>query len=444
MASVVSVDTHIFNAEQFKEAVSETVANTKIFFVFGKGVPWSNDAAPIQANTSIAVFNDVWNNMVGGKLITGNDIYHVIPRYDWTANTKYAAYDHSLPTLNLINANTRFYVITDEWNVYKCIANNSGANSTTKPTSTLTSSTFQTADGYIWKFMYNINSAERLRFTNSDYIPIKRLTQDDGSLQWDVQEDAVSGGIHSILITNTGSNYNNANSITITITGDGSGANAYAQINSSTNLISSIIITVPGQDYTFANVAITDTGDGSGANARAIISPPGGHGSDPLSELGGFNLMFNPRLRNSEGGILSLDNEFRQIALIQDPYLYNTTNVASNTVFSQLSVATLTGASVEYEEDEFVYQGGSLANSTFSGVVYGWDSGNNKLYLTNVRGTATTDLLIGANSTAARFISSVSNPTLKKYSGKLLYIDNIVPIQRASDQTEDFKLVLRF
>jgi hypothetical protein len=292
--------------------------------------------------------------------------------------------------------------------------------------------------------MYTINAAEQLRFTNGNFIPVKTLTQDDGSLQWSVQENAIPGAINSIVITEEGSNYNNANSISVTISGDGSGALAYAQINTSTNLISSIVLTAPGQNYTYANVSISDSGDGSGANARAIISPPGGHGSDPLSELGGFNLMFNPRLRNSEGGILSLDNEFRQIALIQDPYLYNTTNVASNTVFSQLSVATLTGASVEYEEDEFVYQGGSLANSTFSGVVYGWDSGNNKLYLTNVRGTATTDLLIGANSTAARFISSVSNPTLKKYSGKLLYIDNIVPIQRASDQTEDFKLVLRF
>jgi hypothetical protein len=52
--------------------------------------------------------------------------------------------------------------------------------------------------------------------------------------------------------------------------------------------------------------------------------------------------------------------------------------------------------------------------------------------------------LIGANTGAARFVDSVTNPTLKRYSGNLLYIDNIKPIQRAVDQTEDFKIILKF
>jgi hypothetical protein len=73
-----------------------------------------------------------------------------------------------------------------------------------------------------------------------------------------------------------------------------------------------------------------------------------------------------------------------------------------------------------------------------------WDGGNNTIKLTNTSGTPTTDLLIGNTSTASRFVDSVTNPDLEIYSGKLIYTNNIVPISRAADQTEDFKIVLKF
>lgn len=444
MVGVISENLRIFNAEQFKESVSEA-ANSKVYFTFGRGYPWANDAAPDQANSSVTVFNDVWNNMVGAKLITGNDIRHVVPRHDWTTNTVYPAYDHCICSLRLFDPNVAFYVVTTDWNVYKCLANGNGAVSTVMPTSIATSGTSETADGYIWKYMYTISADERLKFTTDSYIPVKTLTQDDGSLQWDVQANSVPGSINVIKVTDGGSGYTNAATITVTITGDGSGAAATANVNTTTNTVSTISITNPGRDYTYADVTITVSGSGSGANARAIISPPGGHGSDPVRELGGSYLMINPRLRGSESDVLPINNEYRQISFIVDPILFGTTtNVASNTVLSQLTVLTLNGTSAEYIEDEFVYQGTSLATSTFRGRVYQWDSSNNIIKLTNTLGTPTTDILIGANSTGSRFVDSVTNPTLKRYTGELLYIDNIKPIMRDVDQTEDYKITFSF
>jgi len=442
MVSVHSKNLEITNAIQFRESVSEE-SNTKIYLTFGKVEPWSNDAAPPQANSSVSTLYQVWDNMIGGKLITGNDIHHVIRRINWTANTVYDQYDSLTSSLILFSANVNFYVVTDELNVYKCISNNYSSRSSVKPTSVSTTSTSSTADGYVWKFMYNISPSERIKFTTSDYIPVKKLSSNDNSLQWQVQENATEGAINHIQVTNGGLNYFVNSALSISITGDGTGANAFARVNTVSNTIANVVIDSVGSEYTYATVTLTSN-TGSNASFRAIISPPNGHGSDALRELGGANLMINPRLRGTETGILSVANEFRQISLIEDPTFFNQSNVASNTVFSQLTSLTVNGSSVEYDEDEIVYQGTSLSTSTFSGRIAEWDSSNSIMRLTNVTGNPTTDLLIGANTGAARFVDSVTNPTLKRYSGNLLYIDNIEPIQRAVDQTEDFKIILKF
>ena len=112
------IDLRINNAEQLKESVSEP-ANNRIYLTFGKTDGWANDAAPPSANATVATFNEIWFNMIGGKLITGNDIRHVIPRHDWTPETVYTAYDH----MNENMYNEKFYVVNSDYSVYKCIAN---------------------------------------------------------------------------------------------------------------------------------------------------------------------------------------------------------------------------------------------------------------------------------------------------------------------------------
>jgi hypothetical protein len=104
----------------------------------------------------------------------------------------------------------------------------------------------------------------------------------------------------------------------------------------------------------------------------------------------------------------------------------------------------VSGASADYVTNETVYQGTNIATATFKARVVEWDSANGTVMLSNVVGTPTSDILIGINSGATRFINSVTNPDMKAYSGKLLYIDNISSIERSTDQTEDFKIVLKF
>ena len=67
-----------------------------------------------------------------------------------------------------------FYVVTSDYNVYKVISNNNGAQSTVMPTGTSTN-ILTTTDGYKWKFMYSISASDVIKFVTSDFIPVKTI-----------------------------------------------------------------------------------------------------------------------------------------------------------------------------------------------------------------------------------------------------------------------------
>lgn len=440
MSSATFIKFRVNNAEQFKESVSEPTPNTNLYLAYGKVNAWANDSSPSSANSSVGTEYEIWSNMIAGKKILGNDISHVIPRFNWTANARYIAYDHR--NTNLYDGNTQFYVLTSDYNVYKCLANNNGANSVVEPSAINPLAPTETSDGYIWKYMYTVSDSDLLRFTTTNYMPVKTLPANDGSLQWSVQDNATEGAIYSVLVSNTGSGYTNTSNIIVTITGDGSSAEATATINATSQTVTSIVLSDYGQGYTQATVTITG-GGGTGAQGIAIIGPSSGHGNNPIYELGSSALMLNPVFRNTEGGLLPVTNDIRQISLIKDPLRRDGQNVSTNLVILQAQTITTTGSG-DYQEDEIVYQGGSVSSATFTGRVVSWDSANGIAIVINTVGTPTTQSLIGATSTTNRFVSDVKQNELKPYTGQVLYVNNIKPIVRSSDQAEDYRIVLKF
>jgi hypothetical protein len=90
--------------------------------------------------------------------------------------------------------------------------------------------------------------------------------------------------------------------------------------------------------------------------------------------------------------------------------------------------------------DETVTVGSNTA------TVVEWDSANNYLYTTlpQPRPFANTASISGGGSGASATISAISNPGIQPYSGDVLYVENRSPIQRASDQIEDVKLIIEF
>jgi len=250
------------------------------------------------------------------------------------------------------------------------------------------------------------------------------------------------------ITPNTSSGY--TISPTITINGDGSDAKARS-IGNSTFGVQDILVTNKGLNYTTASISITANGShGTGANADVIIGPVGGHGFNAIEELAGNRVMVDSRITGNESGFFTTDNEFRQVGLVRDPLQSANANAFfSSDLADQSSKITVREVAGTFQADEVVFQGDSLSNSTANGVVVDFLN-NNRLRLNQVSGSFVSNSTVNSitgNTTGATAIivaNGVSNSDMKPYSGDILYIENRTNVTRATNQIEDFKIVLEF
>lgn len=101
-----------------------------------------------------------------------------------------------------------YYVVTDDFNIYKCLDNNNNAKSTVKPVE-VSPEAFTTADGYKWKYLGNIPISLRNKFLTTAQIPVATAVSD---------QFYSDGEIKFVDIANTGNNYTYAS---IVVQGDG-------------------------------------------------------------------------------------------------------------------------------------------------------------------------------------------------------------------------------
>lgn len=237
---------------------------------------------------------------------------------------------------------------------------------------------------------------------------------------------------------------------TITINGDGTDAKARSIGNSSFG-VQEILVTNKGLNYTTATVSITANGShGTGANAEVIIGPVGGHGFNAIEELAGNRVMVDSRITGNESGFFTTDNEFRQVGLVRDPLQSANANAFYTSDLSDQSTKiTVREVAGTFQADEVVFQGDTLANSTANGVVIDFLN-NNRVRLNQISGSfvsnSTVNSITGSTSGATAVIvaNGVSDPDMKPYSGDVLYIENRTNVTRATNQIEDFKIVLEF
>lgn len=510
MPALITRRFRLYNAQNFKEAFTETSPD-RLYLYIGRIQPWPNgDTPPTPQDTLSDVRYDPWRNMLAAKKVSTNDMTFAVRRYDWTSGTVYVEFDNN--DANLYDS--QYFVLTDDNNVYKCMFNNNGGASTVKPTGTSTSKIL-TSDGYIWKFMYSLTAAEILKFQTPSYIPVKTLTADDSSAQWDVQQAAVNGAIEIIDVVANGSNYifraNTFASVTnstsmildssasndddiytgssvfitsglgagqirdvidyvastrtitvntgfttvpnsssafyigpkITISGDGSGALAYANVAS--GQVTKINMINVGSNYSRAS-AVVSANSGSGATLDVRISPPGGHGSDPVSELAGHNVMINIRLTGTEANNFPSNNDFRILGLIKNPLEANG-NSANTSAYDQTTTLTLTGiVGGIYSQDEIVTGGTSGA----IGRVVSFSNTNSTstkgfIKITDINGSfANLETVTGNTSSVTANVNGITTGELQLYSGDVLYAEHRTASARSPDQVEDIKLTMRF
>jgi len=494
MAAIITEKFRLNNAKQFVEDVTEATSATYTFI--GRGHAWADDSSPPTPVDSPNDEFDAYRNMVALKKIATTDISHAIVRRDWTSGTQYDEYRHNYASGNAASTgattlwDSLFYVVTDDYNVYKCISNgtadHTAANvSTVKPDHTTLATPTET-DEYQWKYMYSISASDVIKFVTNDFIPIKTMgaqlavaggvdnqagnqdgrlgdaATDDGSAQWDVENGAVDGALNKARIVSGGSGYNNATTASIAIRGDGSGG--VCTVTTASGGVTAVTVTTAGSGYTYAYLANEDIpggagniptdGTGSSANIEFIIQPKNGHGADPIEELGGNYVILNSRLEYAEGsGDFPTDNDFRQIGVVVNP-----TNVGSNT----LCTATTLKA---YKTMEFVSSGFSAPTvdtiirnastelkTTAVGVVVSVDSSTRIISYLPYPNEAG-NFVAFANGNSIYSATSTAHGTLKssaalvaeevaRHSGDIIYLENRGAVSRASDQIEDIKLIV--
>ena len=255
---------------------------------------------------------------------------------------------------------------------------------------------------------------------------------DVNTLQANIELLTVDGRIMNCPVISSGYGYGAA---VVTITGDGVGASAEAVI--SNGRIEKINVTNYGAGYRWATVTIT--GSGFGAKARAIIGPYGGFGKEALNNLFSHTLMFYSNVSQDKNQGFDVNNDYRQLGIIKSPRQYGKTLPLSSVLASACwAVAGIANITL-YPVDSILYKTDDnkefriVTNNGSSLLLQALDnasivSGNN---FRNENGDVFT-------------VSSVTPPTVDKYSGDLMFIDNKQAFTPTADETVTLRTVIKF
>ena len=452
----------------------------------------------------------IYNELIAAKRITGPFARLVIPRYNWniSLNPKFDMYRPSYaPTPGgggAVGKSTatgqtslsagKFYVMNSAYEVFKCLyngespANPTGQNATYEPKSQPAGGQGAFANGiytepsgtagYIWKHMFTLPTADVLSFLSTDFLPIVEKTE---ASRVTVEGQAVDGGVHVAVVEDAGSALPATATLYTSVYGDGSGGIVKFTTDGSGS-ITSAVMEAAGTGYTYGSTILetgkvfTDAGLTSAASSftgkasiEVVVSPTGGHGSDAENELFSKRVMTNVRLTYDEGsGDFPVDNDFRRIGIIQDPFDFGTTNFASASTLRGTAVLKINGATSNYTVDEDIFQ--SVTGGTAYGKVVSWDSATGilKYYqspelhsdsgvvrafeanaanaVVGQASTASGNIDTGANGAVSgiALTGGLASPEIAANSGEIVYIENRRQITRAADQIEDIKLVIEF
>ena len=498
MSAIITEKFRQHNANQFYESFTEASASTYYLFLgkstaFTSSTTGGSDNSPPTPADSPKDEYFAWDSMLGAKIISSDDVVYAIPRRNWANSTVYDMYRHDYSASNTSTSgssnlyDSTFYFLTSDYRVYKVLDNNDGAAySGSEPTSE--SNDPFAIGGYVIKYMYTISTSNFAKYGTTDFIPV---TTDST-----VSAAATAGKIESLVVTG-GSGYTDGTYYAAVYgdgTSQGTSSGAIVRITISSGSIVSFGLTAGtdttihaggaaytfgyvnlGSGYTFSDSSLSSAssiGSGTGGAITPIISPHDGHGNSAITEIGGHYVMSAITLTQAEGDDFSTANDFRSVGLVVDPTNFGTSTVATATTRRQTYVVKVGSVSGTFEQDEVITQATTGAvgkvveyDSTLSLLYYqqenykgfGTDSttGGYVAFSTTATITggtsgatgtpsSTTETVTLANSNTLTLTSGYANPELAADSGDIIYLENRKPIQRASDQTEDIKIIIEF
>lgn len=453
---MTAIITSQFRLDMAKKLITDVIASSYYLFI-GRSETWTDDAEPdTPYDNQYSTHFDAYQKMQSLKLIADADVSYAAVRNQWISGSTYDEYDDRDAGLESIDR--KYFVITDNNNVYICLK--SGGVSSISPdiggiltADVINFTSGANVDGYIWKYLFTLSSDATTKFLTSAFVPVTYLATNPGSgsdtalqNQWDVQQNAEDGAIYNIKVTDVGAGYTSAPTVTLYGNGVTTGVGGFAATATVTaGQVTGVTISNYGSGFSEANVVFSG-GGGSGATARAVLGPVGGFGADPRNDLRSHYVAINSRLVYDDGeGDFIVNNDFRQIGIIKDPLLDGTTTPTIATATSLSATQSLVVATGGIFPNNSEIEGSSsLARAIVDD--YNTTDGIIRYHQTEDTGfksftTADAVKVVDSNDNAKQVGNVVPSET-KKYSGDVLFLENRTPVSRSNDQIETIKLVL--
>ena len=474
MSAIINNSFRKYNADNF----ITSFASNNVYLTIGKNDPWAgpstgeyveqapNDATvPIPLDTAVSYFKN-HDDLIAIKKISSADVSHVIKRVNWTTNTVYAEFDHLQDDMIdgvLLDSNgqpdsagvlTDFFVMNSTFKVYKCISNYGGSVSTVEPTTT-NLNIFETSDHYKWKFMFEVQQSDVVKFVTSDWIP---LTAPADSIsnpeQSAVENAAVDGALEHIAVTAGGTLYKNhtGNAVSSTINTikltSGTGQ-TWETVHQTDDYYNDMTVYIRAGKGIGQLVTITDY---DGATETATISPNWTSSATypdttsvydvmpaiTLSSIDSNNASAHVSRVNTTTGAI----EAVSMKSVGTDYRSATASVTSGgTGGTAATLKPMISPPGGHGADAVRELGGAfvMLNSRLVGIEGGdfpvGDDFRKVQILIN-------PILVDGTTPATSSVYQKSE--LKSDTGSILYSEFRGPINRASDSTEDIKIVCEF
>lgn len=384
----MSVSYSIFK-QRFKRTIADAIyqevtSKTATYYHwFGKENTWTDDLSPFIPSSQTDVPGapsdnfryelHVRRDILTAKKVKPSDVSYIVNRYDWTLGESgtgnvYDMYDDAYDVTedggnNVVGyygavrlEDARFYVLTTDYNVYKCIDNNYNSKSTVMPTGT-TPDVFSTSDGYKWKFMYTIPASLRNRFLSETYMPVSTALK---------SQFYSAGSIDAVYIENSGSGYDPEHTGAV-ITGDGyrkynpySVTNQFIKDNAGSGY-SSVTITIAPPFSSFSNWS-------SGGSVK-----PGTYVKYNDGTNDNFYYVISGTTLGTSGPILKLDVNGDPLVFTNGScslrYAGTTARATATLTSGSINVVTLVEAGFGYDGEPDVTVTGDGTNAALRAVV---------------------------------------------------------------------------
>ena len=435
------------------------------YITVGRSQSWqpddATDISPTPANTERERRKLRYDMQ---SVIAVDDYSFVIPLHDWSANSVYNQFNDNV----VGQPSVSYYVRTEDNNVYMCIRTGKDEYgtvqvSTVKPDHTDTTLPIED-DGYVWKFLYTITTANANRYLTGEYMPVafidSALSTDPTFSQYSVQNAAVAGQIVGYRVTTKGGVYTSAPSVSIQ--GNGTGARAKAILNTAGGVEAieiddsngaGNIVTRMGSGYDYANVVISSSSLSSGgtaAKAVPVFAAPSGMGADARDDRRSTAIMFNVKPEGSVNNDWIVDNDYRQIGILRNPTDYGASTLftdASGIAQNRMTLTLSPGdGAISYAADIKVTGTNTGAEAWLDyyddSATLWYHQDENTGFVAFQDGEVIT--VEGYTASTLTISQALVSPDLDKFTGDLLFIDNkSSATTRDADQTEDIKLVIK-